>query len=109
MDLKIEEMNPSLKPSLNSYETMEARFQSVKTALPPITWESVLYWAEVTDAFENLTVTLLTQEEATKLWEEYAYGNTLGPDGILQSDEFETSFGLSPLQGVSDSGEQEDG
>lgn len=96
--INLAEMDPSLPPSSNSSKSMEEMYQSVRIASSPITWEGVLFWAQVADVFNSLEAQPLTEEEAKALWSEYANSETLGRNGGLQPHEFEASFGLSPLE-----------
>lgn len=94
----------SPEPSLSSSETMEELFKKVTMGQERINWEDLVQWVEVVDALNSLALTAepISNEEASRLWGEYADSKTLGPHGTFQSYFIDPSSFIPDVEGLPD-------
>ena len=97
MNLVIQTSLPQ-SPALS--KTMEEMFLRLKAEGPKLTWAQARRYLDLVDAVQSLTVSVLTEEEATQVWSKYADSIKVGNLTGLQSDFLDAGAGVPKVQRV---------
>ena len=91
MNLVIQTSLPQ-SPALS--KTMEEMFLRLKAEGPELTWAQARRYLDLLDAVQSLTVSVLTEEEATQVWSKYADSIKVGASSRFQPNLIDPSLGV---------------